>query len=137
MPITYGLPTNYQSPLTALPSEMQFEPVEGRLQVPVEILWGVMGGASHVVGFNLQNNATLNISQIGSLKVDNSQSAAPITIIFPDTGDQMVIAAGTKLVVFPVFSNGLQFVVSAPTAIGTDVTRLQILNYVAQPVLIP
>lgn len=128
---------NYPSPLTAVPSLMQDEPVEGRKQVPVEILWGSMGGPNKAVAFNLQDNATLNISQISTLKVDNSASGADVQFIFPDTSDTITIPAGTPLAVVPVFSNSIQFYVVAPAALASDVTRFQVMNYKHDPADVP
>src|SRR4051812_21854302 len=133
MPLLIPQPTNYPSPLVAVPSLMQDEPKEGRKQVPCEILWNIMGGTTKCIAFNLKNNATLEISQISTLKVDNSQSAADVTFIFPDTSDTVTIPAGTPLAVVPVFSNAVQFYVSAPAALVGDVTRFQILNYRTYP----
>lgn len=128
---------NYPSPLVAVPSYMQDEPNEGRKQVPCEILWGSMGGTLKCVSFNLQNNATLNISQISTLKVDNSASGADVVFIFPDTSDTVTVPGGAPYVLVPVFSNATQFFVSAPTALSGDVTRFQILNYQTEPVDVP
>lgn len=133
MPLLIPQSVNYPSPLVAVPSLSQDEPMEGRKQVPVEILWGTMGGASKCVGFNLQNNATLNITQISALKVDNSASAADVQFIFPDTGDTITVPAGSPVVVVPVFSNAIQMYVSAPNSLLGDVTRAQLLNYQVPP----
>lgn len=137
MPLLIPQSVNYPSPLVAVPSLSQDEPMEGRKQVPVEILWGTMGGASKTVAFNLQNNATLNITQISSLKVDNSQSAADVQFIFPDTSDTITIPAGSPVVVVPVFSNSVLFYVTAPNSLIGDVTRCQLLNYAVNPVDVP
>jgi hypothetical protein len=137
VPLIIPPAVNYPSPLTAIPSFMQDQPKEGRMQVPVEILWGVMGGASKTVSINLQNNAALNISQISTLKVDNSQSGGDVVFIFPDTSDTVTIPAGAPLAVVPVFSNSVQFFVSAPNATAADVTRFQILNYQTFPADVP
>ena len=137
MPLVIPPSVNYPSPLTAVPSLMQDEPREGRKQVPVEILWGVMGGTGKSVFINLQNNATLNITQISSLKIDNSHSGADVTFIFPDTSDTVTIPAGTPLAVVPVFANATQLYISAPNALAADVTRFQLLNYQTNPADVP
>lgn len=134
MPLTVPPAKNFPSPLIALPSFMQDEPREGRMQVPVEILWGTMGGTSKSVSFNLQQGSTLPVSQISTLKVDNSNCSADILIVFPDTGETIPVPAYAPLQVVPVFSNGLQFYVTAPYAGSADVTRMQLLNYRAAPV---
>lgn len=128
---------NYPSPLTAVPGLSQDQPKEGRKQIPVQIDWGSMGGVNKTVGINIQNNATLNITQIATLKVDNSQCGADVVFIFPDTSDTITVPAGSPLAVVPVFSNALQMYVSAPNALSTDVTRFQILNYFTMPTDIP
>ncbi len=137
MPLLIPQSVNYPSPLVAVPSLVQDEPMEGRKQVPVEILWGTMGGANKCVAFNLQNNATLQVTQISSLKVDNSASAADVQFIFPDTSDTITIPAGSPVVVVPVFSNATQFYVSAPNSLLGDVTRVQLLNYAVNPMSVP
>lgn len=128
---------NYPSPLTAIPSRMQDEPVEGRKQIPIEIDWGVMGGAANCVSFNFQNNATLNVSQIATMKIDNSASGADVTFIFTDTGETITIPAGSPLVVVPVFSNSTSFFASAPKGKTGDITRAQVLNYPNYPADVP
>jgi len=137
MPLIIPPAVNYPSPLTAVPSLMQDEPTEGRKQVAVEILWASMGGPSKCVAINLQNNATLNVSQISSLKVDNSLCAVDVTFIWPDTGDTTTIPARTPFALVPVFSNAVQVFVSAPNALAVDVTRFQLLNYHTDPADIP
>lgn len=137
MPLTFGPPVNYPSPLLPIPSPMQGEPREGRMQIPVELLWGSMGGTGRVVGIDAREMNSNPIEQIASLIVDNSECTVQVTIIFPDTSEKIVIPANAKRVALGVYTNGLQVVVSAPTAISTDVTRLQLLNYRIPPIYIP
>jgi hypothetical protein len=137
MPLTFGLPVNYPSPLIPLPSPMQGEPKEGRMQIPVEILWGSMGGASRIVGIDARETSSNPIEQIASLIVDNSECTVNVTVIFPDTSEKIVIPANAKRVALGVYTNGLQVIVSAPTAIGTDITRMQLLNYRIPPIYVP
>ncbi len=133
MPLTLPPAVNFPSPLRSLPSLSQDEPREGRQQVPIEILWGTMGGTSKCIIFNLTNQGTLNISQISALKIDNSSCGADVSFIFPDTLETIDIPAGTPLAVVPVLSNSRTFYVSSPNAISTDETRFQVLNYAIDP----
>lgn len=141
MPLTIPVSRNYPSPLTAIPSLMQDEPIEGRKQIPAEIIWGTaagqMGGTTKTVAFNLQNNATLEFSQISTLKVDNSKCGADVQFIFPDTSEVLTIPAYCPLAVVPVFSNSKQFYVTALNSVNGDTTRFQALNYQLPPVDIP
>jgi hypothetical protein len=135
MPLLIPASVNYQSNITVLPSFSQDEPAEGRKQIACEILWGTMGGSAKCVGLNVyaQGGAVQGFSQISTLKVDNSQSGADVTFIFPDTVETIVIPGGTPLAVVPVFSNSLQFYVSAPNAVASDVTRFILMNYLLEP----
>lgn len=137
MALAQPLSVNYPSPLVMIPSDNQLEPVEGRALIPVEVLWGSMGGAGKSVSFNVQNNSAMNFSQISSLRVDNSASLAPVVFVFPDTLESITIAAGVKIALVSVFSNGKQFTVSAPTAVGTDITRFHLLNFPVLPFVMP
>lgn len=130
---------NYQSPLTAVPSLMQDEPTEGRKQIPVEIDWGEPASvlAHKCVYINFQNNASLNISQVASFKIDNSECGADVQFIFPDTGEVITIPARTPFAVIPVFSNLTQFYVNAPRSLSSDKTRFSILNYATNPISLP
>lgn len=129
MPINPGFPTNFPSPLKAVPSNSQVVPVEGRMQIPVEILWTSMGGAGKVVGFDAQENNVQSFGPVAGLVIDNSECAVAITIVFPDTGEKIVIPASAKRVAICVYTNGTAFTVSAVTAGATDITRMQVLNY--------
>lgn len=137
MPISIPPSVNYQSPLNAIPSRVLSAPKEGNHQIPCEILWGTMGGANKCVAFNIQNNATLEISQIAAIKVDNSACGASIQFIFPDTMETITVPAYMPDAIVPVFSNGLQFYVQAVAPINTDVTRFQLLNFLPPPVVVP
>lgn len=139
MPLLIPPAVNYPSPLVAVPSLMQDEPKEGRKQVSCEINWGAPAAilAAKAVAINLQNNATLNFSQVSSLKVDNSKCGADVTFLFPDTFETITIPAGAPLAVVPVFSNSTQFYVSAPNSLAGDITRFQVLNYRTYPADVP
>ncbi len=140
MPLMIPPAPNYPSPLVAVPSVWQNEtPREGSRMVSCEVDWGSMGGASQCVNFNLQNNATLEFSQIAGLKVDNSQCGADVQFIFPDTGDTITIPAFSPADIFPVFSNQTQFFLKVlnTNAQSEDVTRFIILNTLPPPVSVP
>ena len=125
---------NYPSPLVALPTRIQDAAPEGPQFVPCEIDWGGMGGPANCVFFNMQNNATLNFSQIVALKVDNSQSGADVQFIFPDTSDTVTIPAGSPSTITPCFTNQTQFYVLAPGARAEDVTRFSLQNSMPPPI---
>jgi hypothetical protein len=125
--------TNYQSPLIALPANTQDNPVEGRQQISVEVDWSTMGGPNKAVFINLQNNATLNWTQISSLKVDCSSCGANIQFLFPDTGEVIDIPANSPYELVPVFSNALQFYVLGANCTPEDILRFMIFNFVNTP----
>lgn len=137
MPLTIPPSVNYPSPLLAVPSRLGRKPPEGRKSVPVEIIWGTMGGAEKCVNFNLQNNATLPVTQIVTLQVDNSACGADVQYIFPDTNETVSIPAYSPYVVVPVLSNLQQFFVVSPNSQTGDATRFQLLNFVPPPVAVP
>lgn len=132
-----GVAKNYQSPVNWIQSKWGKEPPEGRGSVPMEIDWGVMGGPNNVVSINLQNNSILPISQIGGFTVDNSSCGADIQFIFTDTAETITVPAYTPKAIIPVNSNSLQFYVSSPNAIATDVTRFAALNFTPAPLAVP
>lgn len=136
-----GVATNYPSPLKALASPFGKEPNEGRYQIPVEIDWGVMGGANFTVSMNLQNSAdTKAITQICALHVDNSACGADVQFVFTDTSETITIPAYTAYALVPVFSRSLQFFVVAginsEVVESNDVTRFTMFNFVPPPVVV-
>lgn len=137
MPLTIPPAVNYPSPLTAVPSRIGMEPSEGRKSIPCEIDWSSMGGAEKCVSLNFQNNATLEISQVCALKIDNSACGADIEFIFPDTGETVSIPAYSPDDILPVFTNQKMFFISSPNSQTGDVTRFQILNFVPPPIAVP
>jgi len=128
---------NYQSPLIAVPTRWDQAPVEGSKIIPCEIDWGTMGGTSNCVSFNLQNNATLNFSQIVALSIDNSACGSDIEFIFPDTSETLSIPAYAPKTICPVFTNQTQFWLSSPNAQSEDITRFSILNSLPPPIAVP
>src|ERR1700761_8517018 len=92
---------NYQSPLVAVPDINQQQPREGMKLISCEIDWGSTDKGSGAVFFNLQNNATLEVSQICGLVVDNSNCGADLEFVFPDTSTTIGIPAYAPYTVVP------------------------------------
>lgn len=137
-----GAAVNYPSPMIAVGSYFGREPREGRYTVPAEIDWGTMGGASYVVGFNLQNSgSTKALTQICALHVDNSSCGADVQFVFTDTQETITIPAYSPYALVPVFSKSLQFYVIAgidSEVVETqDTTRFSMFNFVPPPVVVP
>jgi len=128
---------NYPSPLVSLPSRLLKAPREGHRAIPCEINWLTMGGAENCVNINLQNNATLEFSQICALKVDNSICGIDVQFIFPDTSETITFPAYSPTTIVPVFTNQTQFFVVGTGTEAVDTTRFQILNYCPPPVAVP
>lgn len=141
MPYQVPPAVNYPSPLVALSTIYNRVPPDGSRMIPVEIDWGSMGGTSHCVAINLQNNATLNFSQIVALSVDNSDCGADVRFVFPDTGETTTIPAYAPKTIFEVFTNQTQFYVQAglnnQVVESTDQTRFSIHNSLPPPVAVP
>lgn len=128
---------NYQSPLVSRPTRWDAPPVEGDRLVAVEIDWATMGGENNCVNINLQDNATLNFTQVVALSIDNSLCASDVVFVFPDTAETVAIPAYAPKCIVPVFTNQTQFYVYAPKAEGSDVTRFSIHNSMPPPTSIP
>lgn len=141
--MTISIPpsANYPSPLTAIPSKYLDAPTVGNQQIPIEIDWATMGGAAQNgqtgVSFNMQNNATLEFDRIRTIVVDNSACGADIEIIFTDTSTTLQIPAYTPYAVIPVFTNQTQFFVVGYGVLPIDITRMTMLNFVVDPVVVP
>lgn len=140
MPVNLAIPLpNLALPGgSALPinSALTYEsPKEGRAYIPVVIGWpGPMVAKSYEV--NVQGLTTQPFSQVVMLDVDNSECGAPVTFLFPDSGDTLAIPPSSGGL-FPVFTRSTKFYVAAPEALATDVTRFRILNYRQEPVALP
>jgi len=137
MPINLPPAVNYQSPLVAVPTRYGQDPREGPKLIACEINWATMGGAGQCVNFNLQNNTTLEFSQIVALSVDNSQCGADIQFVFPDTTETTTIPAYSPKTIIPVFTNQTQFFCLAQGALASDVTRFSIHNSLPPPIAVP
>lgn len=129
---------NYASPLVAVPTNYGDVPPEGAHLINCEILWGTMSSvADRCVNINLQNNATMNFSQISALSVDNSQCSTDIVFVFPDTGETTTFPAYSPKTILEVFTHQTQFFVVAKGALATDVSRFSIHNTVPPPIAVP
>jgi len=129
---------NYSVPLNAIPMVTAAEPREGNKLIPVQIDWADMASDQGAVYFNFQNNATLEISQIASLSIDNSACGSDIQFIFTDTSETTTIPAYAPKVIVPVFSNRQDFYVVASQFIREeDITRFSILNFLVPPTSVP
>lgn len=137
MPLIVPPAINYRSPWSAVPSNSQDEPREGRKQAAFEIAWGAanMGGPNNCVDVNLNqmSGGTRPLSQISSLQVNNSACGCDVSFIFTDTFETITIPAGAPCELVSVLSNSLQFFVYAPAATPEDVTRFVITNYELSP----
>ena len=124
---------NYNAPLIAVIDRLQNAPNEGNRRVAFEIDWGTSagqnGGANNCVNINMQNNATLEFSQVCMLYVDNSESGGDVDFIFTDSGQTYTVPAYSPAELFPVLTNSTQFFISSPGALPGDVTVGAILNY--------
>lgn len=128
---------NYPNPLIAVPSIVLNNPKEGNKLINCEINWGTMGGDNLCVNLNLQNNATLEFSQIVAISIDNSQCAADVQFVFPDTGETTTFPGYAPKTIIEVFTNMTQFFVLSPGAEPEDVTRFSILNFLPPPISVP
>jgi hypothetical protein len=129
----------YNQQLNFTPSIGNRSPKEGPGGISCEVDWGSMGGPDNVVSFNLQQGSgeqTLPFTQIVSLAIDNSLCDADIQFIFTDTATTVTIPGGTPWAVVNVNTRSLSFFLSSPGANAEDITRFQILNYLAPPIVI-
>lgn len=118
------------APLAAIASMSYSDPREGKQFIPIEIDWDGLGTTWQI---NVQGRTTTPFSQIIMLDVDNSQSGADITFLFPDSTDTLVVPA-YEAGLFPVFTRGLLFYAASAAALAVDVTRIRVLNYLQNPV---
>lgn len=128
--VPYG--GNYQS----FQSRLVQAPQEGNLTIPVSIGWTSDTAApNYSMAFQLQGQRNLQITQICALYVDNLSNDADVVFYFPDTQFRLDIPAYT-VGVFPVITNGLQFVAQCANAIAGAATFIQILNFNPPPVAV-
>ena len=129
---------NYQEPLRALPMNNGNEPREGRKFINCQINWTVTDNNLGSVHFNMNNNATLELSQVSALVIDNSQCGADIQFVFTDTNTTVTVPAYAPYALVPVFTNSKEwYVILQDPALLGDITRFSVLNYQPAPVTIP
>lgn len=95
------------------------------------INWGggeVSNGASVI---NFQGSIS-NFDKIRGMYVDNTQSAADVTIFFPDTQFEFTVNAGEKDF-FQVVTNARQVVMVSTMSAATDKTFFQLFNFAPPP----
>lgn len=129
---------NYSSPLNAVPLDWVTPPPEGAKGISCTITWNVAeSGPNKAVYLNMQNNATLNFSEIRAVVVDNSANGSDVQVVFPDTETTFTIPAYTPYAIIPVFTNQTQFYMFSPLALVTDRTAFTILNTLPPPLAVP
>lgn len=122
----------------AVPSVMFREPKEGRKSITQSIAWSrPMAAGMRAVNINMQNNATLEFSQICGLIVDNSECGTDLDFVFPDTNVVISIPAYAPYTVLDVLTNQTQFFVIAKAPLTVDYTSFSILNFAPPPVAVP
>lgn len=136
MPAPLALPPSVAYPsggLTATPVAYGNTPNEGRQEVSFSIDWGIDGGTNNCILIDIAAAPqTRPISQIASVFIDNTGSAADVELLCVDTGFSLTIPARTEGT-YPVFTKGTQVYVIAASAGTGDITRGGLLNFVAYP----
>lgn len=139
MPLIIPPAKNYGNPLVMQVSRVGLEPTEGRRQINCEVVWGEYPDYS--VNVNLQQNATLALTQIIALSVDNSQCGADVQFYFPDSADVLTIPAYNPKTIVEVFTSSRQFYVisnlNGQIVEPADITRFIVLNYLPPPIAVP
>lgn len=128
---------NYPNLIVPVPCRVLNSPPEQPQIAQLEVLWGTMGGSNNSVFVNLQNQATLDFSQICAISVDNSECGGDVSFVFPDTGETTQIPAYTPKAIIPIFTNSRQFYVVGEGVQSEDVTNISILNFLPPPVVVP
>ncbi len=114
-------------------SSLNCAPAEGSRVIPVSFAWLTDGIApNYAVEVNLANQPQLQISQICSMLVDNTQSDADCFFYFPDTQCRVTVPQGTEALI-PVSTNGVRFIAYSPNAVDGDATWVQSFNYYPPP----
>ena len=121
-----------------IPSIMFKQPKEGPNAITFNIDWSIpIAKGLATINVNLQNNATLEFSQICGLIVDNSACGSDLQFIFPDTDVTVSIPAYVPYTVLEVNTQQVQFFVAAAAPINGDKTKFSVLNYAPPPVAVP
>lgn len=132
MPFTIPPFQQFQSPMVPLRGLWNRRPPEGDRFVSAEIDW-LTPGINNCVQFQLSGNSPVPLSQIAALYVDNARCGSDVTFMFGDSGFLLVVPAYAEGL-YPVLTNALMFYCSAPQAVPSDVTVVQILNSIPPPV---
>ena len=121
---------NYQS----FQSLLATKPNEGPRATPISFLWSADAIApNYAVNVNFAASPIKPITQIASLYVDNLSNDADVSFYFPDTSFRLDVPADT-VGLFPVITNGLQFIAYCPQASDGDMTFVQVLNFNPPPI---
>jgi hypothetical protein len=129
---------NYSAPLNAVPLDWTSPPPEGAKGINCTIAWNVaQAGPNKAVYLNMQNNATLNFSEIRAIVVDNSLNGSDVQVVFPDTELTFTVPAYTPYAVIPVFTNQTQFYMLSPNSLITDKTAFTVMNTMPPPIAVP
>lgn len=132
MPFTIPPFQQYQAPMIPLRGLWNRRPPEGDRFVSAEIDW-LTPGINNCVQFQLSGNSPVPLSQIAALYVDNARCGSDITFLFGDSGFILVVPAYAEGL-YPVLTNALMFYCSAPQAVASDISVVQILNSIPPPI---
>jgi hypothetical protein len=127
-------PQRYNDPVKIYPSNWRKVPPEGDLVVPAQIDWG-NAGANRSVSFNLTDLSTLPFSQIAALWVDNVLNDFDVVFVFADTNFVLRVPAASSGL-YPVTTNGRDFVVISTGSIAGAMTRFSVYNSYPFPVAV-
>jgi hypothetical protein len=96
---------------------------EGPRAVPLNIDFS----KSNVYTLNLQNVQARNfISMIQALWIDNSNSASPVTVSFPNTGQSIILASGRQGYFMVLAPNPVSMIFQSA---GGVVLNIDLLNF--------
>lgn len=121
-----------------IPSIMFKAPKEGPGAITFNVDWSIpIARSLDAVSINLQNQSTLEFSQICGLIVDNSECGSDLDFIFPDTDVTVSIPAYAPYTVVQVNTQQVQFFVRGLEIIDGDLTHFSVLNYAPSPIAVP
>lgn len=121
-----------------VPSIMFKAPKEGPGAITFNVDWSIpLAKGLDAMNVNLQNQATLEFSQICGLIVDNSNCGSDLDFIFPDTDVTVSVPAYAPYTVLQVNTQQVQFFIRALEPIAGDLTHFSVLNYAPSPVAVP
>jgi hypothetical protein len=135
MPLAFVPPAGVNYGGSTLPRKATLPwspPPEGPKTIPLTVSWVADGGPNLSINVNLVSTQVASISQIVGLYVDNIRNQAPVTFYFQDT--QFVLEVPPlSFGWYPVITTALNFVMFCPSAVDTDQTIIQCLNYWIEP----